>query len=78
RHGQITQTQLPNPYDDAFEEAPQTPLSGVPLKGGISDWAAEMERAALADMRAARKEETRAIRSAAGTHRVTAEKLRIA
>jgi excinuclease ABC subunit B len=64
----------PVSFDDgAFEEAPQPPLSGAPLKGGISDWAAEIERAAMEDMRRARRDETRAIRSAAGTHRVTAE-----
>jgi excinuclease ABC subunit B len=67
---------------DGFEEMPQPELSGRPLpgaplknglKGGIADWAAELERAALDDMRKSRKEETRAIRSAAGTHRVTVE-----
>mgnify|MGYP000103122687 CR=1 FL=1 len=59
-----------------FEEAPQPDLKGAPLKGGVSDWAAQIEADAddLADVeaameKAARDEEMRAIRSAAGKHR---------
>jgi excinuclease ABC subunit B len=64
-----------NPFDDldGFDEAPQPALTGSPLKGGIADWAAQLEREALEDVRKARKEETRAIRSAAGLHRVKVE-----
>jgi excinuclease ABC subunit B len=64
-----------SPFDDldGFDEAPQAPLTGVPLKGGIADWAAQLEREALEDVRKARKEETRAIRSSAGLHRVKVE-----
>ncbi len=55
--------------DGGFAEAPQKDMSGAPLSGSVSDWAREMERAAEADARAA---EMRAIRSAAGKHRVKA------
>jgi excinuclease ABC subunit B len=67
--------QKPNPFDDldGFDEAPQPALTGVPLKGGIADWAEQLEREALDDVRKARKEETRAIRSSAGLHRVKVE-----
>jgi excinuclease ABC subunit B len=50
-----------------FGEAPQAELTGTPLTGPVSDWAREMERAAEAEARSA---EMRAIRSAAGEHRV--------
>jgi excinuclease ABC subunit B len=64
--------QKPNPFDelDGFDEAPQPALTGVPLKGGIADWAAQLEREALEEVRKNRKEETRQIRSSAGLHRV--------
>ena len=64
-----------NSFDDldGFDEAPQPALTGVPLKGGIADWAAQLEREALEDVRKARKEETRQIRSSAGLHRVKVE-----
>jgi len=54
---------------DGFGEAPQADLEGAPLSGSVSDWVRDLEKAAEAD---ARKSETRAIRSAAGTHRVKA------
>ncbi|MCO5162927.1 MAG: excinuclease ABC subunit UvrB [Mesorhizobium sp.] len=54
---------------DGFGEAPQAAFEGAPLSGNVSDWVRELERAAEAE---ARKSETRAIRSAAGTHRVRA------
>jgi excinuclease ABC subunit B len=54
---------------DGFGEAPQSVFEGAPLSGNVSDWVRELERAAEAE---ARKSETRAIRSAAGTHRVRA------
>ncbi|MBW3095898.1 excinuclease ABC subunit UvrB [Pseudohoeflea coraliihabitans] len=53
-----------------FGEAPQAPLDGVPVTGSVSDWAKQMARAAEEEgVRARRREETRAIRSAAGKHR---------
>ncbi|MEP4751804.1 MAG: DEAD/DEAH box helicase family protein, partial [Nitratireductor sp.] len=55
--------------DSGFAEAPQKDMSGAPLSGSVTDWARDMERAAEADARAA---EMRAIRSAAGKHRVKA------
>ena len=62
--------------NNGFEEAPQPDLKGAPLKGGVSDWAAQIEADAddMADVeaameKAARDEEMRAIRSAAGKHR---------
>ncbi len=55
------------PADGGFGEAPQAPFEGVPWSGSVSDWAREMERAAEAE---AGKAEMRAIRSAAGRHRV--------
>jgi excinuclease ABC subunit B len=54
-----------------FGEAPQAEFEGAPLSGSVSDWVRDLERAAEVD---ARKSETRAIRSAAGTHRVNAER----
>ena len=54
-----------------FGEAPQAEFKGAPLSGSVSDWVRDLERAAEVD---SRKSETRAIRSAAGTHRVMAER----
>jgi excinuclease ABC subunit B len=52
-----------------FEEAPQPELTGTPLTGSISDWAAQLEREAE---ESSRRESMREIRSKAGTHRVKA------
>ncbi|MBX3573617.1 MAG: excinuclease ABC subunit UvrB [Mesorhizobium sp.] len=52
-----------------FGEAPQAAFEGAPLSGNVSEWVRELERAAEAE---GRRSETRAIRSAAGTHRVRA------
>ncbi len=52
-----------------FAEAPQPPLEGVPYEGNVSDWVRALEREAE---QGARSEEMRAIRSAAGKHRVKA------
>ena len=59
-----------SPKPDGMDEAPQQALTGTTLKGSISDWAEELERSALDDVRKARKEETRKIQSEAGLHRV--------
>ncbi len=54
-----------------FAEAPQPELTGSPLEGSITDWAAKLEREAE---ESARKSEMRDIRSKAGKHRVKAGK----
>ncbi|WP_110033447.1 excinuclease ABC subunit UvrB [Hoeflea marina] len=60
---------------DGFAEAPQRPLSGVPAGGSIADWAADLAREAEHDAAKARRQaENRAIRSAAGKHRLKAAK----
>jgi excinuclease ABC subunit B len=54
-----------------FEESPQAEFEGTPFEGSMSDWVRALEREASV---AARKEETRQIRSQAGKHRVKVEK----
>jgi excinuclease ABC subunit B len=54
-----------------FGEAPQAAFAGAPLSGSVSEWVRELEKSAESE---ARRSETRAIRSAAGTHRVKAER----
>ncbi|MCR5855527.1 excinuclease ABC subunit UvrB [Mesorhizobium sp. J428] len=54
-----------------FAEAPQAEFEGAPLSGSVADWVRDLEKAAEAE---GRRSETRAIRSAAGTHRVMAER----
>ncbi|MBA69151.1 MAG: excinuclease ABC subunit B, partial [Rhizobiales bacterium] len=59
-----------------FGEAPQAPFEGAPASGSIADWASDIARQAEEDaVRARRKEENRAIRSAAGKHRKKAAAL---
>ncbi len=54
-----------------FEESPQAEFEGVPYSGNVTDWVRELEQQAAKE---SRKEETREIRSKAGTHRVTVER----
>ena len=59
-----------------FGEAPQASFEGAPASGSIADWASDIAKQAEEDaVRARRKEENRAIRSAAGKHRKKAAAL---
>jgi excinuclease ABC subunit B len=62
--------------NSGFGEAPQASFEGAPASGSIADWAADLARQAEKDaVGARRKEENRAIRSAAGKHRRKAAEL---
>jgi len=47
----------PDTHPDGFGEAPQPPLSGAPISGSISDWAADTAREAERDGVKARLDE---------------------
>ncbi|OHV77831.1 excinuclease ABC subunit UvrB [Ensifer sp. LCM 4579] len=54
---------------NGFEEAPQAPLSGVPLSGNVSDWVKQLE----AEAEASTFENRREVASKAGKHRKKVE-----
>lgn len=59
----------PPKQPSGFEEAPQAPLSGVPLSGNVSDWVKQLE----AEAEASTFESRREVASKAGKHRKKVE-----